>query len=114
MKRIATMIVVSIAVSFAVLVTAESGRAQEPVARPDTTAVADTLAVADTTAAADTTETAEEIEARLLGELGAEDTLGPAGQAPAQGGAGGSLNPDISLISDFLVDLSPDEATLEN
>jgi hypothetical protein len=47
-----------------------------------------------------------------MGELGAADSMGAA-PAPAQGGAA-TLNPDISLIADFLVDLSPDEATLED
>jgi hypothetical protein len=81
-----------------------AGRAegQEPVA-PDTTAVADTMA-------ADTTATLAEIEARLLGELGAGDS---AAADPATRAAPATLNPDLSLIADFLVDLSPDEATLE-
>jgi hypothetical protein len=62
--------------------------------------------------AADTTDSLEEIEARLMGELGrADSAAGPAGGARAEGAA--TLNPDISLIADFLVDLSPDEATLE-
>ena len=89
-----------------------AARAQEPVAG-DTTAVADTTAPADTMAAApaDTIESLEEIEARLLGELGAADSAAP--MAPARGGGAASLNPDISLIADFLVDSSPDEATLE-
>ena len=88
-----------------------AARAQEP----DTTAVADTTALADTmaAAAADTTETLAEIEARLLGELGAADSAAPVAE-PARGGGAATLNPDISLIADFLVDLSPDEATLED
>jgi len=81
--------------------------AQEPVAPRDT------LAGADTLAAADTTDTLEAIEARLLGELGAPDSAAPAAAPPAPPSAA-TLNPDLSLISDFLVDLSPDEATLEN
>jgi hypothetical protein len=79
--------------------------------------VADTLAVADTmaAAAADTTESLEEIEARLMGELGAADSASAAAPVaePTRGGGAATLNPDISLIADFLVDLSPDEATLE-
>ena len=88
-----------------------AARAQEP----DTTAVADTTALADTmaAAAADTTETLAEIEARLLGELGAADSAAPVAE-PARGGGAATLNPDIALIADFLVDLSPDEATLED
>ncbi|HKY60980.1 MAG TPA: hypothetical protein VJP59_08210 [Gemmatimonadota bacterium] len=88
-----------------------AARAQEPVAA-DTTAVADTTAPADTMAAADadTTDSLAEIEARLMGELGAADSAA----APARGGSGATLNPDISLIADFLVDLSPDESTLED
>ena len=91
----------------------DAARAQEPVAG-DTTAVADTTAPADTmaAAAADTTESLAEIEARLMGELGAADSAAPT-TAPARGGGAATLNPDISLIADFLVDLSPDEATLE-
>ena len=91
-----------------------AARAQEPVAG-DTTAVADTTAPADTMAAvaADTTEGLAEIEARLMGELGAADSAAPAAE-PARGGGAATLNPDISLIADFLVDLSPDEATLED
>jgi hypothetical protein len=64
-------------------------------------------------APADTTDTLEAIEARLLGELGAPDTAAPAA-APSAQPAAATLNPDLSLISDFLVDLSPEEATLEN
>ena len=96
----------------AVLLTTARAQAQEPVAPRDTTVVAD--AAADTTAPADTTESLEAIEARLLGELGAADSTAPGAARPTQGGGAGSLNPDISLIADFLVDLSPDEATLEN
>lgn len=61
-------------------------------------------------APADTTETLEELEARLLGELGAADTTG-AVPAPAAGQA--TLNPDLSLIAELLADLSPEESTLE-
>jgi hypothetical protein len=88
--------------------TAARAAGQEPVAPRDTTAAADSMA------AADTTQSLEEIEARLLGELGAVDSAAPAAQRPAQAGGSQSLNPDISAISDFLIDLSPDEATLEN
>jgi hypothetical protein len=84
--------------------TAGGARAQEPGAPGDTTAAA---------RAADTTESLESIEARLLGELGAADSAAPGRVQAAQGGAAGSLNPDLSLIADFLVDLSPEEATLE-
>lgn len=84
-----TMFVVALLVAAA---TAEGVRAQEP------------------EAAQDTTESLEAIEARLLGELGAADSAAP----PATRAAGASsLNPDLSLIADFLVDLSPDEGTLE-
>jgi hypothetical protein len=85
--------------------TAPGARAQEPVAPGDTTAAA---------RAADTTESLESIEARLLGELGAPDSAAPGRAETAPGGSAGSLNPDLSLIADFLVDLSPDEATLED
>lgn len=71
----------------------EVARAQEPVA-------------------ADTTDSLEEIEGRLMGELGAADSAAP--EARGAQGSGATLNPDISLITDFLVDLSPDQATLEN
>jgi hypothetical protein len=84
--------------------TAGGARAQEPGAPGDTTAAA---------RAADTTESLESIEARLLGELGAADSAAPGRVQAEQGGAAGSLNPDLSLIADFLVDLSPEEATLE-
>jgi hypothetical protein len=99
-------------VLFGIATSIEAARAQEPVAG-DTTAAADTMAAA----AADTTESLEEIEARLLGELGAADSTAPADSAAeptAQRVGAATLNPDISLIADFLVDLSPDEATLEN
>ena len=86
---------------------------QEPVAQRDTLAAADTLAWPDTLAAPDTTETLEAIEARLLGELGAPDSAAPAA-APTPQPAAATLNPDLSLIADFLIDLSPEEATLEN
>lgn len=72
-------------------------RAQDPV--PRDTAAADTIDL-------------DALEARLLGELGAEDSTRPAVPQPAAGGAA-SLNPDISLIADFVADLSPDAATLE-
>jgi hypothetical protein len=85
--------------------TAGGARAQEPEAPGDTTAAAP---------AADTTESLESIEARLLGELGAADSGAPGRAQTAQGGAAGTLNPDLSLIGEFLVDLSPDEATLED
>lgn len=99
---------------FAVPTTAAQVRGQEPVTPRDTTAAADLLATADTTAAADTTESLKAIEARLLGELGAVDSTAPVATRPAQAGGAATLNPDISLIADFLVDLSPEEATLEN
>lgn len=66
----------------------------------------------DTTAAeADTTETLEELEARLLGELGGRDTA--AAPEPRPASRTGTLNPDLSLIADFVADLSPDEPTIE-
>ena len=85
-----------------------AARAQEPVTG-DTTAPADTMAAA----VADTAESLADIEARLMGELGAANSAAPT-TAPARGGGAATLNPDISLIADFLVDLSPDEATLED
>ncbi len=75
-----------------VLCGATAGRAQEPTPR-------------------DTTESAEEIERRLMEELGQADTTAPA-ETPVTGQAA-SLNPNISTIGDFLVDLSPDRSTLE-
>ena len=87
----------------ALIVAVSAGRAQAQDPLP-----------ADSTAVADTTESLEAIEARLLGELGAVDSAAPAAARPAQGGGAASLNPDISLIADFLFDLSPDEATLED
>lgn len=98
MNRLLTMIVVAL---LAVAATAAHARAQEPGAR-------------DTTAVADTTESLEAIEARLLIELGAVDSAAPAAARPTQTGSAGSLNPDVSLIADFLIDLSLDEATLED
>ncbi len=89
MQRTWTMFVVA-----ALAATTTVARAQEPVP-------------------ADTAESLEAIEARLLGELGAGDSTEPAAARPAMGGGAASLNPDISLIADFLVDLSPNEATLE-
>ena len=96
-----TTIVVMLLVAAA---TAPVIRAQEPEAAQDTTAPQ----------AADSADNLEAIEARLLGELGAADSAAPGPAQGAQGGAAGSLNPDLSLIADFLVDLSPEEATLEN
>jgi hypothetical protein len=104
MKRLLTTFMVALLAGAA---TATRAEGQEPVAPRDT------LAAADTLVAPDTTDTLEAIEARLLGELGAPDTAAPAA-APSAQPAGATLNPDLSLISDFLVDLSPDEATLEN
>jgi len=94
-----TMFVVTLLVAAA---TTEA-RAQEPEAAQDT--------VAAGAAAADTLESLEAIEARLMGELGAADSAAP---AVARAASASSLNPDLSLIADFLVDLSPDEATLED
>lgn len=67
-------------------------------------------------AAADTTqgESLEAIEARLLGELGAADSTPGAGPAARPSGGTATLNPDVSLIADFRVDLSPEESTLED
>ena len=76
-------------------------------------AVAARAPAQDPVAPADTTDTLEAIEARLLGELGAPDSAAPAAAPPAQPAAA-TLNPDLSLISDFLIDLSPEEPTLEN
>jgi hypothetical protein len=80
--------------ALAVVAITTAGRAQEPVP-------------------ADTAESLEAIEARLLEELGASDSTEPESARPTPGGGAASLNPDISLITDFLVDLSPDAATLE-
>lgn len=96
--------------AFAILIaTAPGARAQEPTPG-DTTrpAPADTIGPAP----ADTTDDSlEEIEARLLGELGGADST-PGAAAPGTQQAG-NLNPDISLIADFVADLSPDESTIE-
>lgn len=64
-------------------------------------------------AEADTTETLENIEARLLGELGEADSAAAA-VAPPSAQSQGTLNPDLSLIADFVIDLSPDGSTLED
>lgn len=91
----------ALAVLTLLLAAADGARAQEPTP-------------GDTTrpAAADTTdESLEAIEARLLGELGGADSARPEAAAPAS--APGGLNPDVSLIADFLVDLSPEESTIE-
>lgn len=78
-------------------------RAQQPGA-PDTTDVA-----------ADTLPSLEDIEARLLGELGGADSTQAAGPPPVAPAAqtAGTLNPNLSLIADFLIDFSPEESTLE-
>ena len=83
-------------------------------------AIAMTLSVAPQArsqerAAPDTTASLEEIEARLLEELGAVDsaTADSVAGAPTSAPEARSLNPDLSLITDFLVDLSPDEPTIE-
>jgi len=56
----------------------------------------------------------EEIEAKLMGELGAVDSAA-VGQAaaPATTSTQASLLPDISVIADLLTDLSPDGSTIE-
>lgn len=86
----------------AALVLAATGtaRAQEP--RP---------AAQDTLAPADTTESIEDLERRLLEEMGEADTT--AAEPPPVAVQPRSLNPDISAIGEFLIDLSPEEATLE-
>jgi hypothetical protein len=96
-----------IIVMMAVVLSAAAARAQEPrPAPPDTMQVS-----ADTLAPADTTETLEELERRLLEEMGQADSA--AAEPPPVAVQPRSLNPDISAIGDFLVDLSPEEATLE-
>ena len=110
MNRIVTTFMVAL---LGVTAAATRAEGQEPVAPRDTMATADTLAGPDTLAVADTTDTLEAIEARLLGEFGAPDSAAPAAAPPAQPAAA-TLNPDLSLISDFLIDLSPEEPTLEN
>jgi hypothetical protein len=68
-------------------------------------------------APADTTESIEELERRLLGEMGqgageeGRDTTGV--EPPPVAVQPRSLNPDISAIGEFLIDLSPEESTLE-
>jgi hypothetical protein len=64
-------------------------------------------------APAEPVETVEEIEARLLGELGgADSTAATAAPRPVGTQPTGTLNPDISVIADFVADLSPDESTI--
>ena len=55
----------------------------------------------------------EELEARLLGELGEIDSV-PAAEADPSPGAQAALLPDISLVADLLTDLSPEGSTLED
>lgn len=72
-------------------------------------------AAADSLAAEATPDTLslEEIEAKLMGELGAVDSaaVGEAA-APATTSTQASLLPDISVIADLLTDLSPDGSTI--
>jgi hypothetical protein len=90
-----------------VVTAAGAAQAQEPrPAPPDTTPTP-----VDTLAPADTTETIEELERRLLEEMGQADTTGV--EPPPVAVQPRSLNPDISAIGEFLIDLSPEEATLE-
>jgi hypothetical protein len=70
-------------------------------------------AAPDTLAPADTTETLEELERRLSEELGRADTAYAQPAAQPGGQSRSALNPDLSAIGEFLIDLSPDEATLE-
>jgi hypothetical protein len=92
---------------------------------PDTLAqkaVAPDTSAREPGAAADTT-TLDSLEAEIARELGADTVaVEPPGPPPSPGapgplgtvvGGGQSLNPDISVIGDFLVDLSPDRSTLE-
>ena len=80
----------------------------QEVTPPDSTAADSLAAQAD----ADSLSL-EEIEAKLMGELGAADTA-TAGQAaaPATTSMQASLLPDISVIADLLTDLSPDSSTI--
>lgn len=82
-------------------------RAQE-IAPPDS-AAGDSVAPAP---AADSLSL-EELEARLLGELGEIDSVPAAEPGPSPGAQAGLL-PDISLVADFLTDLSPEGSTLED
>jgi hypothetical protein len=82
-----------------------------------TASAQDRPAARDTLAPADTTESIEELERRLLEEMeqdapeAGRDTTGV--EPPAVAVQPRSLNPDISAIGEFLIDLSPEEATLE-
>lgn len=76
---------------------------------PPDSAAADSLAAE---AAADSL-TLEEIEAKLMGELGAVDSTAAGPAAPAMASGQATLLPDISVIPDLLTDLSPDESTIE-
>ena len=95
-------IVFAAALVFAAWGPATRAHAQEP--RP---------AAPDTLAPADTTETLEELERRLSEELGRADTAYAQPAAQPGGQSRSALNPDLSAIGEFLIDLSPDEATLE-
>jgi hypothetical protein len=55
----------------------------------------------------------EEIEAKLMGELGAVDSTAAGPAAPATASSQATLLPDISVIADLLTDLSPDGSTIE-
>ena len=70
-------------------------------------------AAPDTLAPADTTETIEDLERRLIEELGRADTAYAQPAVPPGGQSRSALNPDLSAIGEFLIDLSPEEATLE-
>ncbi|MGH7571586.1 MAG: hypothetical protein ACREMK_07060 [Gemmatimonadota bacterium] len=77
---------------------------------PPDSAAADSLAPG---AAADSL-TLEELEAKLMGELGAVDSTAAApGGEPATPRTPATLLPDISVIADLLTDLSPDGSTIE-
>lgn len=82
--------------------------AQEHV--PPDSAAADSLR----DAAAPDSLSLEELEAKLMGELGEVDTTAARGaDAPAAAATQATLLPDISVLADLLTDLSPDGSTLE-
>ncbi|MGQ0712185.1 MAG: hypothetical protein ACT4PJ_00485 [Gemmatimonadaceae bacterium] len=81
--------------------------------QPDTTARRDSVARADSIARADSLRIVRELE-RIRGEARPVQPVGAMTPTRAVQPGAPSLNPNISVIGDFIVDASPDGSTLES
>ena len=81
--------------------------------QPDTTARRDSIARADSIAREDSLRIVRELE-RIRGEARPVQPAGAMTPTPTPQPSASGLNPNISVIGDFLADASPDGSTLES